>query len=182
MSRPFLGFFSVISAMNLVLACVNNKVHFFGSIARKNGKRVKGEGIVSETAEYLMSKKDVIILRITSYENSCPAGVLTSIQAQETIPFFGLIDMLLRMEKIMNQFDYPQRKEELRVFRPIHLKETEDIVLFRQPKALAVFQIQVVFRQHTSWQGRLIWMEQREEKRFRSVLELVELLHSALSD
>ena len=46
--------------------------------------------------------------------------------------------------------------------------------------ALATFQIQVIFRQHTSWQGMVVWQERHMEQSFRSVLELILLMDSAL--
>lgn len=38
----------------------------------------------------------------------------------------------------------------------------------------------MIFRQHTSWQGVVIWLEQQMEQSFRSVLELILLMDSAL--
>ena len=35
-------------------------------------------------------------------------------------------------------------------------------------------------RQHTSWQGVITWMEERMEQSFRSVMELILLMDSAL--
>ena len=48
--------------------------------------------------------------------------------------------------------------------------------------ALATFELQLLFRQHTSWQGVLFWKEQRREQSFRSVLELILLMDSALRE
>ena len=47
--------------------------------------------------------------------------------------------------------------------------------------ALATFRLRVLFRQNTSWQGLLTWVETKEEESFRSVLELVNLFDSALT-
>ena len=44
----------------------------------------------------------------------------------------------------------------------------------------ATFELQILFRQHTSWQGVLFWKEQHREQSFRSVLELILLMDSAL--
>lgn len=46
--------------------------------------------------------------------------------------------------------------------------------------AKATFELQILFRQHTSWQGVILWREQHREQSFRSVLELVLLMDSAL--
>ena len=50
---------------------------------------------------------------------------------------------------------------------------------FRKGK-LATFVVKVLFRQHTSWQGSITWLEEQSEQAFRSVLELILLMDSAL--
>ena len=45
---------------------------------------------------------------------------------------------------------------------------------------LGTFIIRLLFRQHTSWQGTVTWIEGGGEQTFRSVLELVFLMDSAL--
>ena len=44
----------------------------------------------------------------------------------------------------------------------------------------ATFELQILFRQHSSWQGVIFWKEQRRRQNFRSVLELITLIGSAL--
>ena len=41
--------------------------------------------------------------------------------------------------------------------------------------------MRVIFRQNASWQGSVTWLEEEKEENFRSVLELVLLMHSATS-
>lgn len=45
---------------------------------------------------------------------------------------------------------------------------------------LGTFVIRLLFRQHTSWQGTVTWLEGGVEQSFRSVLELIFLMDSAL--
>ena len=40
--------------------------------------------------------------------------------------------------------------------------------------------VRVIFRQNASWQGSVSWLEGRRDESFRSVLELLMLLNSAL--
>ena len=44
----------------------------------------------------------------------------------------------------------------------------------------ATFVVRVMYRQNSSWQGEVTWVEQQRKERFRSALELVKLLDSAL--
>lgn len=46
----------------------------------------------------------------------------------------------------------------------------------------ATFEVQILFRQHTSWQGILLWLDEHRQQSFRSVLELILLMDSALRD
>ena len=45
---------------------------------------------------------------------------------------------------------------------------------------LATFAVRVLFRQNTSWQGSITWCEGKREEPFRSVLELILLMSTAL--
>ncbi|MBR2009616.1 MAG: hypothetical protein IJ936_05780 [Peptococcaceae bacterium] len=47
-------------------------------------------------------------------------------------------------------------------------------------EALATFKVKVLFRQGASWQGKVEWVEEGMETSFRSALELVKLMDSAL--
>ena len=40
--------------------------------------------------------------------------------------------------------------------------------------------MRILFRQNASWQGELLWMEKNARQSFRSVLELITLMDSAL--
>jgi len=41
--------------------------------------------------------------------------------------------------------------------------------------------VKVLFRQNASWQGSIAWLEGKREESFRSVLELLLLIDSAVS-
>ena len=44
------------------------------------------------------------------------------------------------------------------------------------------FQVTVRFRQNSTWQGSILWMEQNETQNFRSVLEMLRLMDEALTE
>lgn len=46
----------------------------------------------------------------------------------------------------------------------------------------ATFIVQVQYRQNASWQGKLIWVDKKKTVCFRSVLELIKLMDSAVGD
>lgn len=46
----------------------------------------------------------------------------------------------------------------------------------------ATFVVQIQYRQNATWQGRVVWAEKNEAKQFRSALELIKLIDSALEE
>ena len=46
----------------------------------------------------------------------------------------------------------------------------------------ATFIVRVMYRQNASWQGEVTWVDRQKKERFRSALELVRLLDSAMSE
>lgn len=100
---------------------------------------------------------------------------------QETEQFEGLTQFLVKMDAMLNDEQIPQAYTALRAFSDTMLPRDNAFVPGQICKgALATFEVQVMFRQHSSWQGTLIWQEKRKEQKFRSVLELVLLMDSAL--
>ncbi len=96
-----------------------------------------------------------------------------------SIRFESLSRFLLQMEQLLDDRKTPQVYTTVRTFLPPQPQDREEA---KSPCRghLATFELQVLFRQHTSWQGTLCWQEQRQVCSFRSVLELVTLLDSAL--
>lgn len=45
-----------------------------------------------------------------------------------------------------------------------------------------IFRIQVLFREHYSWQGKLIWQNENQEVVFRSVIELIQIFDEILEE
>lgn len=49
-------------------------------------------------------------------------------------------------------------------------------------ESIAVFRIQILFREHYTWQGRLIWQNENQEIVFRSAIELIQMLDEILAE
>ncbi len=45
----------------------------------------------------------------------------------------------------------------------------------------ATFVVQVQFRQNATWQGTIQWLEEKESRKFRSLLEMIKLMDEALT-
>ncbi|PWL48650.1 MAG: hypothetical protein DBY36_08935 [Clostridiales bacterium] len=46
----------------------------------------------------------------------------------------------------------------------------------------ATFVVHVQYRQNATWQGSVVWAEKNKTQRFRSALELLKLIDSALDE
>lgn len=126
--------------------------------------------------------RSVMTIRITSYQNGRLQGRLSGVELKGELEFDSTIELLLQMQQLMDSSNAPQRNEEVRSF----LGEGSLSVLNKpasadKTSALATFQINVMFRQNATWQGNLLWVDVNEEAHFRSVLELLILLNSALT-
>ena len=98
------------------------------------------------------------------------------------VPFSSVMEFLIRMEELLDQMQFPQSFTAKRTFRgppgqgavsqlPPDVRQGEE----------ATFYLKVLFRQNASWQGTVKWIETGQEESFRSVLELLLLMDSAVS-
>ena len=54
--------------------------------------------------------------------------------------------------------------------------------LAEQKGKMATFVVHVMYRQHSTWQGSVTWAETGEKANFRSALELIKLMDSAVDE
>jgi hypothetical protein len=97
------------------------------------------------------------------------------------------------MENIFNEQNCPESYTELREFDccpsegkkqkkveipsdSIEDSDSDDFVITK-----CSFEVSVRFRQHSTWQGEILWAEKKVKQNFRSVLELLVLIDQALS-
>ena len=116
--------------------------------------------------------------------DSYPEGILQGRfygPCGEAQPFRSLSQFLVMMEDMLELKGEPQSDTSRRSFANLLQPPAADCSgggIRRGTRA--TFELQILFRHHTSWQGILLWKEQHREQSFRSVLELILLLDSAL--
>ena len=76
------------------------------------------------------------------------------------------------MERLLDRNGFGAAGAILRLAWPEHEKECKK----------AVFRIDVLFRDHHTWQGRLVWETENREAVFQSVLELMQLMDEILEE
>ncbi|MCI2105120.1 MAG: hypothetical protein LKK00_00155 [Intestinimonas sp.] len=126
----------------------------------------------------------ITFIHVYSYENRNPKGVLSNPFYPKDQAFDGLIQLLNLIENMLNALGLSQQNVEQRVFHQMKKTFAKSQPAPAQPtngKPIASFQISVLFRQNASWQGSVRWIDCNLEAQFRSVLELIGLLDSALS-
>ena len=60
------------------------------------------------------------------------------------------------------------------------MREANELLKHKGDKA--TFIVQVMYRQNSSWQGKLVWADENKTVYFRSVLELIKLMDSVIGD
>ena len=117
-------------------------------------------------------------IAVDSYEDQVPTGWICNPYLEEALPFHGVTQLLIRMEALLDQLNFPQSFTKNRGM-PRSLTTAAPSRGMREG-AVETFSLRILFRRNASWQGSLA-RDSREEP-FRSVLELLFLLDAALRE
>ena len=124
-----------------------------------------------------------MIICVNSYNQGIPSGHFCPYaQEGKGYEFYSLVQLIVGIENVLNSASFPQS---FTVARSFFATPESEIVSRKGPSILrgerATFMVKILFRQHTSWQGTITWLENKSEQAFRSVLELILLMDSALN-
>ena len=148
----------------------------------------KGRTGLPSTAPYLL-------IHVERWGDGSPSGRLTSLYLEKEVPFYGLGDLLLKMDGIYDQLRFPQADREVCFFaRPSQGKGAGSVPFpgafdwseppDRRPpegkKSPLTFLVKTRFRQNGSWQGSITWLEAKEQRNFVSALQCLKLMAEAL--
>ena len=120
---------------------------------------------------------------VDSYDKSVPMGRFYNPCCPEGVHFYGVIDLIKKMETMLDENNIVQSFSALRSFagKPVaNMSGSPGETAYKGK--VATFATNVLFRQNTSWQGSVSWLEGKREETFRSVLELLLLIDSAVSE
>lgn len=119
---------------------------------------------------------------IDSYNDKVPVGRLYNPHLSNGENFRSLVELLMCAESLFEEMKLPQASTICRTFSPMPTdRKISSAAETPKKGTLATFRIRVIFRQHASWQGSVQWVEEGLEENFRSVLELIVLMDSALT-
>ena len=122
------------------------------------------------------------IICIDRYENKVPIGRLYHASSETGTAFHGTMNLLLSLESMLEEMKGPQSFSNRRTFRTSEERVISSVTAetVREGK-IVTFALRILFRQNASWQGSVFWYDGKQEESFRSVLELLMLMDSALS-
>lgn len=125
---------------------------------------------------------------IDTYDNGEITGRVFSAIREKPIEFPNAIGLIKVINGLCDEADTPQATMRCRSYMQqtgtgrVHAVDPRRFnylkINFRGQKA--TFRLKVMYRQHASWQGTICWVEQDREESFRSVMELLLLIDSAL--
>lgn len=121
------------------------------------------------------------IVCVDAYPNGVLSGRIFNPYLDSGQSFQSLTQFLQIMEQTLDKMAFPSAFTATRTFAPppVHGPDPPDEQ--EQTGQLATFAVRILFRQNASWQGLITWMEGKQEQSFRSALELILLIDSALS-
>lgn len=110
---------------------------------------------------------------------------------EPAVPFASFADLVFLLEQQFEEIQLPQAALQRRSFVPEEPKLptkplTEAETYFtkhsmnEKKPVLACFSVHVLYRQYGSWQGRAVWEDRHMVVNFRSAMELLYLINSAL--
>ena len=111
--------------------------------------------------------------------------------SEEAIPIACFEEVIRIAENLFNDLGYPQMTTNDREFggssysyrkKEEMVKVMDDKTLLEQQGDLGTFIIRVQHRQHSSWQGKVTWIEENETVNFRSALELIKMIDHVLEE
>lgn len=120
------------------------------------------------------------VVCIDSYEAQVFCGRFYNPCLAEGKSFDSLMQFILEMEEMLDGMQFPQAFRAARSFSPPPQFLSSPASLEEEKGQLATFAVRILFRQNASWQGSVTWIEGGREECFRSVMELVLLMNSAL--
>lgn len=121
------------------------------------------------------------IVCVDSYNNHVLSGRMYNPYLQYGDSFHSTMEFLKKTELLLDQMKFPQSFSINRVFRePPEVKIEEAPPAMPKNGAIGTFSLRILFRQNASWQGSVSWLEGKQEESFRSALELLLLMDSAI--
>ena len=110
------------------------------------------------------------VVSIRSYKDGVIEGCLQHPRLEKKEELQSLSQMILLLDSLLDMDGGPGS--------PLPLIAPEG----GKVESKAVFKLQILFREHYTWQGRLFWKDENKEMVFHSAIELIQLLDEILAE
>lgn len=144
-----------------------------------------------EAARHYIGTPNGIVLCVSWYQGGMIEGRLYHGYSREGIPFWGYEEIIKTAEAFFNALGFPHMGTGERDIRGYthRFQKTEgmkrvmrDDELLNQHGDMGTFIIRVQHRQHSSWQGRVTYLNKNQTVYFRSALELIKIIDGTLDE
>ncbi|MEG0997839.1 MAG: hypothetical protein RSB05_05420 [Clostridiales bacterium] len=137
-------------------------------------------------------KNNQLRIYINNYKDKMLQGIASFGIDKKSMVFQNIISVILAFDSFIDSQNFPQASTERRTFNNHKLSKKEVLSMEKNNEVKsnhigkppiddkAVFIVEVDYRQNATWQGSVVWVEANEKKQFRSALELIMLMTSAL--
>ncbi|WP_300766371.1 hypothetical protein [uncultured Acetatifactor sp.] len=106
---------------------------------------------------------------VTSYRGGIMDGYLRHPRLEGKINIQSLSQLMMTLNSLLDLEDCPGQ--------PLPLVMADD-----SEAHMAIFRIQILFREHYTWQGKLVWQDADKETVFHSCIELMQLIDEILEE
>ena len=127
---------------------------------------------------------------VNEMDNGLISGIVVGHRMREAMPFHDINSLLLGMEYIMEMQNFPQAFQQSRTFTDrittseFGATQEEDTmpdeVVANTNGTIKTFEIQVLSRASSTWQGKLFVTPDAEPEKFYSVLDLMYLIEQLM--
>ena len=130
----------------------------------------KNEEVASvKTKKQFPCRMADVIFRVHSYRAGQIDGWLSHPRLSQPVKISSIPQLLLTIDGLLEEASQIAACSDNRTAAPTEA-------------SVATLRLQILFREHYTWQGLVVWEEQEIQATFLSVLELVKLLDEMLSD
>lgn len=145
---------------------------------------------MSEAKQKYLGTKTAIVLCVDSSKDENIIGRMFHLYKEEMTPIYGYNHFFLEAEQLFKALRNPKASQSDKDFdnnliddlpeREMTEMNTEASILNEHGEQ-GTFIVRVQHRQHSSWQGRVTWVDEDKTVYFRSELELMKLIDGALN-
>lgn len=137
------------------------------------------------------SAPDLMCVCVDGSQNSDINGRIYNKEEEDPMLFSSAAQMIRKMDALCDRLGYPRASVKFRTFKrsaprarsgedAVPMKKGENILENRGQEA--TFVVHIKYRQNATWQGNVTWAETKKSSNFRSALELLKLIDSALGE